>query len=109
SLALERRRRGWRDGCHARVRRGDELLPRLPGLSDRMPRRRGLRGAVRDGTQRHRVEQCAARTGTAILARTDAGVSLHASACAATARTSDAHLSTQRAGVVGPTIGCAAT
>ena len=39
----------------ARVRRRDELLPRLPGVPDGVPGRRELRRAVRDGAQRHRA------------------------------------------------------
>ena len=39
------------------VRRRDELLPRLPRVPDRVPGGRELRGAVRDGAQRHRASQ----------------------------------------------------
>ena len=73
-----RRARGQPD-----LRRGDELLPGMPRLPDRVPGRRELRRAVRNGAQRHPARERRRQRPAPLLARADAELPVHAPAGAA--------------------------
>ena len=94
--------RGRNARRYARIRRGTELLPRVPGLPDRLSRGCELRGAVRGGAERYRAVECATRHHPEVLTGPDARVSLHAPAHHARGGARARHLSAQRPRIADP-------
>src|SRR3954464_5979727 len=73
----------------------------MPRLSDGMPGRRELRGAFRNGEKRHRAARCPGWCRAQVLARSHAGVLVHAPFGAADGGPGAAMVSAQRSRSVG--------